>query len=149
MKPDIGRLLEVAAGHLMGATAPLLGEAYEQSNVSVLGMMLMAASHEHDRAAARRVEENNVLRRLFVKAAELVEDGGLGARLAAASNGEDADLTVSALEAGNAELRGLLVELHAAVEDIDSPAARELEAEIWQELAASTRRRSLPTLGDT
>ncbi len=149
MKPDMGRLLEVAAGHLMGTTAPLLGDAYEQSNVSVLGMMLMAVGHEHERAAARRVEENGVLRRLFAKAADSAEDGELSARLTAAAASEDADLTVSALEASNAELRGLLVELHAALEEIDSPAARELEAEVWQELAASTRRRSLPTLGDT
>lgn len=145
----MGRLLEVAAGHLMTTTAPLLGEAYEQSNVSVLGMMLMAVREEHERAAARRVEENGVLRRLFAKAVDSVEDGGLSARLAAAGAGEDADLTVSALEASNAELRGLLVELHTAVEETDSPEARTLEEEIWRELAASTRRRSLPTLGDT
>ncbi len=145
----MSRLLEVAAGHLMATTAPLLCEAYEQSNVSVLGMMLMAVREEHERAAARRVEENRALRRLFAKAVDSVKDGGLSARLTAAGAGEDADLTVSALEAGNAGLRGLLIELHVAVEEIDSPEARTLEAEIWRELAASTRRRALPTLGDT
>ncbi|MCH8950320.1 MAG: hypothetical protein IIB87_08090, partial [Chloroflexi bacterium] len=72
MKPDMGRLLEVAAGHLMGTTAPLLGEAYEQSNVSVLGMMLLAVRHEHERAAARRVEENQELRRMFARASAVV-----------------------------------------------------------------------------
>ncbi len=149
MKPDMGRLLEVAAGHLMGTTAPLLGEAYEQSNVSVLGMMLLAVRHEHDRAAARRVEENRELRRMFARTSAVVGAGGLSKRLEAAAEAEDTDLTVSALEESNAELRGLLIELHAAVEEIDSPEARTLEEEIWRELAASARRRSLPTLGDT
>ncbi len=74
---------------------------------------------------------------------------GLAERLATAAETEDTDLTVSALEQSNVELRGLLVELHAAVEEIDSPAARTLEEEIWRELAASTRRRAQPTLGDT
>ncbi len=149
MKPDVGRLLEVAAGHLMGTTAPLLGEAYEQSNVSVLGMLLLAVRHEHERAAARRVEENQELRRMFARASAVVGTGGLSEKLAAAAEAEDTDLTVSALEASNAELRGLLIELHVAVEEMDSSEARTLEEEIWRELAASTRRRALPTLGDT
>ncbi len=153
MKPDVGRLLEVAVGYLMGETVPSLGRPYEQSNVGVLGMMLMAVRHEHERAAARRVEENRELRRMFARAGTVVGAGdlskGLADKLAAAADAEDTDLTVSALEESNAELRGLLIELHAAVEEIDSPAARTLEEEIWRELAASTRRRALPTLGDT
>ena len=154
MKPDVGRLLEVAVGHLMGETVPMIGRAYghsayEQSNVGVLGMMLLAVRHEHDRAAARRVEENRELRRLFASASAARLASDLAKRLAAAAEAEDTDLTVSALEESNAKLRGLLVELHAAVEEIDSPAARTLEEEIWRELAASTRRRALPTLGDT
>ena len=154
MKPDVGRLLEVAVGHLMGETVPLLGRAYghsvyEQSNVGVLGMMLLAVRHEHERAAARRVEENRELRRMFARASAVVGAGDLSTKLAAAAEAEDADLTVSALEQSNVELRGLLIELHAAVEEIDSPAARTLEEEIWRELAASTRRRALPMLGDT
>ena len=72
----MGRLLEVAAGHLMGTTAPLLGEAYEQSNVSVLGMLLLAVRHEHERAAARRVAENREWRRMFAGAGAVVGPGG-------------------------------------------------------------------------
>ena len=154
MKPDVGRLLEVAVGHLMGETVPMIGRAYghsvyEQSNVGVLGMMLLAVRHEHERAAARRVEENRELRRMFARAGTVVGAGDVSERLAAAAEAEDTDLTVSALEESNAELRGLLIELHAAVEEIDSPEARTLEEEIWRELTASTRRRALPTLGDT
>ena len=158
MKPEVGRLLEVAVAHLMGETVPLIGRAYgysvyEQSNVGALGMMLLAVRHEHERAAARRVEENQELRRMFASARAVVGFGGfskrLAKRLAAAAEAEDTDLTVSALEQSNAELRGLLIELHARVEEIDSAAARTLEEEIWRELAASTRRRALPMLGDT
>ncbi|MCH8025557.1 MAG: hypothetical protein IH866_02070 [Chloroflexi bacterium] len=154
MKPDVGRLLEVAVGHLMGETVPLLGRAhghsaYEQSNVRALAMLLMAVRHEHERAAARRVEENRELRRIFASGGAVVGAVDLAERLAVAAEAEDTDLTISALEESNMELRGLLIELHAAVEEIDSPAARTLEEEIWRELAASTRRRALPMLGDT
>ena len=43
----------------------------------------------------------------------------------------------------NCALRALLIDLHVHVEELDSQAARSLEAEIWRELVASTERRKL------
>ena len=93
------------------------------------------------RGASRRVEENRTLRALFARAGTVVEDAALRGRLADATSGEDTDLTLSALEAGNAALRALLIELHAHVESLDSPEAAALDEAIWDELAASTERR--------
>ncbi len=143
MKPDAGRLLEVTAAHLMMRTAPALPAGdYEQSSVASLGALLMAAREEYERAAARRVEENAVLRALFARA-ECVEDEDLRARLDQAAKGEDPSLLIAALEAANSELRELLIELHAHLEKLESEAARSLESEIWRELVASTERRRL------
>ena len=142
MKPEPTRFLQVAAVHLMARTAPLL-PAYEQSSASVIGLLLTAVAEEFGRAAARRVEENRALRALFRSAADAVEDAALRARLREAAGGQDGDLRVEHLEAANAALRALLIELHAHVETLDSEAARRVEEAIWSELARSTERRRL------
>lgn len=147
MKPDVSRFLEVTVGHLMTKTAPSLGPGYEQSSLLAGGAMLLAVRHEFERAAARRVEENAALRGLFAEAAPVVQDTELGKRLEDAAASQDGSLLVSELEHGNAGLRSLLIDLHTHVEALDSPQARRLEDAIWQELAASTERRSLPMLG--
>ena len=147
MKPDMMRFLEIASAHLMTKTAPALGPGYEQSILLALGAMLAAVRHEFERAAAWRVEENGALRRLFAEAAPAVRATELGARLKEAATGEDSSLIVSDLERSNAALRGLLINLHAHIEELDSPEARLIEEKIWRELAASTERRTLPLMG--
>ncbi len=143
MKPDVDRFLEVAAAYLMMQVAPSLASAYQQSNATVLIAMLMAVREEFDRAAARRVEENRALRQLFTAAALVVRDAALRQRLEDATGVQDISLKVSDLDRSNARLRGLLIELHAHVEDLDTPQARQIEADIWDELVASTERRRL------
>jgi hypothetical protein len=106
-------------------------------------LMLTQLGEEFERAAARRIEENRALRRIFADAVDVVGDDDLRAQLAEAARGEDTNFTVSALEQGNCALRALLIELHVHVEELDSEPARRLEAEIWQELVASTERRKL------
>ncbi len=149
MKPDVTRFVEVAVTHLMTKTAPALRPGYEQSSLMVLGAMLGAVRHEFERAAARRVEENAALRRLFAEAAPSVRAIELRKKLEEAADGEDSSLIVSDLERNNAALRGLLIDLHVHVEELDSPEARLIEEKIWRELAASTERRTLPLPGLT
>ena len=73
----------------------------------------------------------------------VVADPELSARLSQAAATGDASLLVSKLEIANGVLRGLLIELHAYVEELDSPEAKQIETAIWRELAASTERRKL------
>ncbi len=142
MKPEVGKFLQVAAGHVLTRTLPAL-EGYEQSSMGVLGMLLVEASTEHERSAQRRVEENAVMRALFADAAGVVDDAGLASRLREAAATQDTDLRISALEAGNAALRELLIELHTHVEGLDSEDAHRIEDAIWRELVASTERRKV------
>ena len=142
MNPTVDRFLQVAAVHLMTGTAPALA-GYEQSTVTTLGALLLAVSEEHERAAARRVEENSALQALFTRAADALGDAALGARLRDAAGLEAPSLRVSDLQAHNDRLRGLLIELHASVEADESAAARAIEAEIWDELRQSTERRRI------
>ncbi len=143
MKPDPGRFLEVAAAHLLQKTAPGVDSGYERGSLAIMAGMLGSVRLELERAAARRVEENRELRRIFADATRVVADAGLRDRLEAARASEQSSLLVSALERENDELRALLIELHAHVEELDSPGAREIERVIWSELVASTERRQL------
>ena len=128
---------------LLTELMPAVQPAYRQAGVGIQAMMIVAIREELDRAAARRVDENRALRRLFADAAPAVTDAALRERLRAAAQGDDGSLLVPDLEAGNRALRGLLIELHAHVEGLPGDGARRIEAAIWRELAASTERRKL------
>ena len=143
MKPDVDRLLEVAAVQLIGQVGPALPTSYEQSNAAAMGALLLAVREEFERGAQRRVEEHTALRGLFADAVAVVENVSLRERLEAAAGTPDEDLSISGLESANAALRGLLVELHAHVEELDTPASNRLDEAIWDELVASTERRKL------
>lgn len=144
MKPDLDIVMQGFLGTLLMDVAPHLNAEYSVGNVSIMGLMLFMAAEEHDRAAEIRVAENGEMRALFVHAATLVEEAALKAKLAAAASGKDASLRIKALDAGNASLAGLLVELQAHVEASKAPWAAGLEVRIWDYLLASTERRKLP-----
>jgi hypothetical protein len=143
VKPDVDLVLRRIAEALLGETAPRVSDDYASRNTSLAAMLLLSAAEEWDRAAARRTEENDALRTLFREAAPCVEDPALATRLADAAARRDGSLRVADLEAANHALRALLVELHAHVEELATPAAREIEAAIWAELRRSTERRAL------
>lgn len=144
MKPDVDRTLQLLAQSLLLELGPALPSDYVQKNAMLAALLLASAAEEWDRAAERRAEENRALRAIFRDAAGRdVERADLRARLETAARGSDASLRVSDLERANGELRALLVELHAHVEELATRDAREIEASIWEELRRSTERRRL------
>jgi FKBP-type peptidyl-prolyl cis-trans isomerase (trigger factor) len=143
MKPDVDLTLQLIAASLMTEVAPKISDDYTQRNSMLTAMLLQIAAEEWDRAAARRVEENGALRRLFAEAASEIEDRELRARLEAASEEGEEGMRISDLNRSNDRLRTLLIELHAHVEEIDTETARRIEAAIWRELRVSTERRAV------
>jgi hypothetical protein len=144
VKPDVERTLQLLARSLLLELGPGLPHDYARRSAMLAAMLLASAAEEWDRAAERRAEENRALREIFRAAAERgVADAALRERLAAAARSSDASLRVSELERANVELRALLVQLHAHVEELSTPSAREIEACIWDELRRSTQRRRL------
>ena len=143
MKPDVDVTLQLIAASLMTEIAPKISDEYIQRNSMLTAMLLQSAAEEWDRAAARRVEENRTLRRLFAEVAPEIGDPELRERLDAASGEEEESLRISDLNRSNDGLRTLLIQLHAHVEGIDTEGARRIEAAIWRELRVSTERRAL------
>jgi hypothetical protein len=144
VKPDVPVALQKLSLSLLAEIAPAIATEYPQRSAAVAALMLQVAAEEWDRAAARRAEENAALRALFREGLAAVSDPGLRAHLAAAADGRDDDLRLSALDAANRELRGLLIALHAHIETREGEAARRVETAIWAELRRSTERRAVP-----
>ena len=141
MTPSTRAILLDLAQRMGGVFAPDLRSPYLAGSAGLTSAVLMLVAEESDRAAHRLVEENRAIRGVFGDAGRLSPPAALAERLNALSAGEDLDLHVSALQAANDDLRRTLIELHAFVEGETSTAAREVEAAIWAELSASTRRR--------
>jgi hypothetical protein len=143
VKPEISRVLEVMAGALMADVAPHVAPSYRQASVFASALMLTSIREELDRVADRRVEENRALEDLLGRAVAAIGDPALRARVAETVAAREPGFRISALEARNARLRAVLIELHAHVETQTAPEARRVDAEIWRELAKSTERRRL------
>lgn len=135
MKPDIPAVLAELAGLVARNAVPDVDPAERAGALGLSAALLGLAAEAWDGAAQRLVEENRALRALLASA------GDWASRDAWLAEGGDDDLRISALSAMNARLRAALIDLHAAVERDPSPEARELEAEIWEELRRSTERR--------
>ncbi len=107
----------------------------------MIASMLSLVGDEWDRAASRRIEENDSLRAIFRDAAKVTNSSALNARLTKLGATRDGDFRISALESNNCMLRAALIELHAQIETESGPEARRIEDIIWKELVCSTERR--------
>jgi len=128
---------------LIERVIPAIGPTYHQGTVGMIATLLAIVSEEWDRAASRRIEENNRLRELFKQAATTINDPALRSRIFQLAKTADHDFHITALENNNCALRAALIALHAHVESQTSAEARKVEAAIWHELAKSTERRRL------
>jgi hypothetical protein len=141
MRPSVDRYLDELKRALAQDFAPRLPTSYEQSGLVRHAMLIGIVAEEFDRAASRRVEENQALRDLFADAVRTLPDSALHARLLTASQSEDRSFKVRDLDANNGSLRSLLIELHEHVEQSAGGHARSIEEAIWRELVRSTERR--------
>jgi len=115
MTPSVVEVMRGCAAALTQPPSPDAGPEFFASRVGMISMLANLAAQEAEHAAAAAVAENANIRALFAQAA--AHDAALGGRLARAAQGVDADLTLTALDAANARLRRLLIELHERVED--------------------------------
>lgn len=144
MTPTVPRVLDGIAATLSGDVLPEVRSPFAQQSIVIASDLCRMIAQEFDRAAARLFEENGAIMALFEQAIGVLPEGALAARLRdAAAAGRGGDLRVSALQAENDRLRALLIDVHAAVESIDTAEARALDARTWDELRESTRRRHL------
>ena len=141
MKPEASDILNISADQLMAGVVPNLSASYLQGATAIHALLMKFAAREYERGADIRTAENGDIRALFAELGSRVHDPVLKARLDAAAATRDTSLTISALDASNAELRRLLIELHVHLEEQD---ARADEKRVWQLLKAMAARREIP-----
>ena len=115
MTPSVVEVMRGCAVALTQPPSPDAGPDFFANRVGMIAMLANLAAQEAEHAAAAAVAENADIRALFAQAMD--HDGALGGRLARAAQGGDTDLSLTALDAANARLRRLLIELHERVED--------------------------------
>ena len=144
MRPDVPRVLNGVAMTLMTEVIAESRTPHGQQTVGLAASLLMMTAQEFDRAAARLVEENAAVLAILARAKAAIEDYGLQERIdRELSEVPGQDLHVSALQAETDRLRSLLIDVHAAVEQMTGAEAEALDRLIWDELRESTRRRHL------
>ena len=143
MRPKIESVCLTMAADLFVRVIPEISPAYHQGTVGMVASILSIIGEEWDRAASRRLEENDRMRKLFREAAPFVNDTAFRRTVEALADTKDHDFHVSALEKNNCDLRAALIELHAHIETQPGPDARRIENAIWKELLQSTERRRL------
>jgi hypothetical protein len=146
MTPSPTTYLDGLARQLGEQVAARLPTLYEQAGMLREPMHLQAVRIEFERAAARRVEENQAIRALLRRGAglsKLTDERRVAWREAADQT--ETDLRVSVLQRHNDQLRLMLIELHEALEQrLEQADAQALLEAVWQELRDSTERRRLP-----
>lgn len=145
MRPSGEHILQTVANALITEYVPAMAAEKAQAEIGLFALLIGVVAEEMERAAARRVEENRELRRLFSGSLAAVADEALRGRLRQAAEGEETDYKVSALDKVNCELLELLIELHRHVEELEGEGARAVERDIWKVLENWARRREFST----
>jgi hypothetical protein len=145
MRPDPARVLVGVATNLM-TLIPDVRTPFGQSLAGMAATLAYDLAQEVDRLADRLFNETEAIAELLREALPLLDDA-MAHRIHHVIDGRGApDLRVSSLQAANDRLRAALIEVHAAVEAMDSPEARVMDARLWDELRESTRRRHIEVL---
>jgi hypothetical protein len=141
MRPDPGTVLMGVTKKLMTDVIADARTPFGQAIAGYAGALTMVLAQEVDGLADRLFNETEAVAEILRDALPLLE-ADLAHRTHHVIDGRGApDLRISSLQAANDRVRAALIEVHAAVEALDTPEAIALNERIWDELRESTRRR--------
>jgi len=129
-------LPDVMMGHVAALGAPMPPEAsgdYLAGRLGLVAMMSILAAQEAERGIDTRVWENGAIRALLARAASPTDCSPA------------ADLTWSALDRENAELRRALIAVHVAAEEAADAALDRDILQLYKEMS-ERRRLELPPI---
>lgn len=119
------------------------GPEFMAGTVGVIGLLALLASQESEHGAAIRVAENEALEDLLRRARAEGWPGVAPATLEGLLSERGRDLSLTGLEARNAALKSVLIELQIAGEDQEGPEGRARERAIMDLLAKAARARQV------
>ena len=145
MRPSCDHILRAMANDIVMQHVNEVSTKKSKTGLALTALLMGYVSEEFERGAARRIEENRELRKLFSESAKVVQDESLKNRLKEASDREDKDYRISSLDRTNCDLQEMLIELHSHIETLEGEDARQVEKSIWAALENWTRRREFMT----
>ncbi|CAN0434213.1 unnamed protein product [Phaeothamnion confervicola] len=144
MKPTLKSILSGAADAVNTELIPFLrSNPTAIGHASMIRLVVYSAATEADREPDTLMTEIAAMRVLFETAAATPLPDQMRARLRAAASGAPANFTLTALSEHSASMKAVLVDLHAEVEEISTPWARAIEAQVWDTLRLGADRRQL------
>ncbi|MEO0997829.1 MAG: hypothetical protein AAFX58_09945 [Pseudomonadota bacterium] len=143
MLPNAEQSLYSLAGYMGKEMVPRIDDGYTANMTALISGLLLMIAHDYEHAADNFVAENDGIRALFERYIGRIDDAALKTRLAGLATAGEPGYRVSHLRDENHSLRKLLIEFHAAIEDIDADWAREADAAVWQLLAATREREKI------
>lgn len=120
---------------LQNRITPAVTDRFAGEAARLASLVLTITANGIDDAAAIRFAENSGMRTLFQETEGFVAEAGLAALLNEAWHAPACGLKLSELDCENAQLRALLVELHAYAEKQPGDNARAICSRIWRMLA--------------
>jgi hypothetical protein len=120
--------------NLQSQVTPALQEPFAAETARLATLLLTITANGLDDVVAVRVAENAAMRAIFRDGGTIITKPELAARMAEAADSRDPGLRISELDAENARLRRLLIELHAGVEEQPEASAQALCSRIWRTL---------------
>jgi hypothetical protein len=144
MKPGIDAILPSLAVTMAFKIIPALPEAsYALGDARITAALLLLIAQQAEKGVDILYQENRRLRALFKSAAALDLPAALAKRLVTAAATSDEDLRLSAMEAANAGLATLLIDLQTEIEACQDAAAKAVNREIWALLVTGAEARML------
>ena len=137
MTPSVPEVIRGCTIALATPPPPESAGDFAAGRVGLVTMLLTLAAQEANQCVAATIAENADIRAVFAQAGAY--DAAFGGRLAGAAAGKDADLTIAGLDAANAGLRRLLIELHEAVEASGDAAFERLIVALYVRMARGRR----------
>ena len=134
MKLSFDTILTGISEALRDQISPKLDDSFDKDVSRLAQTLLNIVALARDDEVAIRVEENRRMREIFGKAAEVVDDSALAARLADAALSADPGLRISELDRETGRLRTLLVELHALLEEMSCSDSQTISQAIWRSM---------------
>lgn len=116
---------------------------FGQATSGMAGTLATILAAEFDGLVDRLVRENRATAAILAEALPLIGEPLSVAVAHAIAELEPRDLRVATVQSMNDRFRGLLLDVHAYIEGIETSAARAVEEEIWAELRESTIRRQV------
>jgi hypothetical protein len=137
MTPSVPEVIRGCTIALATPPPPESAGDFAAGRVGLVSTLLMLCAVEANVCVAATIAENADIRGLFANARS--GDAALDGRLAEAAGETDTDLTIAGLDAANARLRRLLIELHEQVETAGDRALNRQIAQLYVRMARGRR----------